>query len=217
MNKKKQFAILGLGRFGASLAMALENMGYEVLCVDLDERVVERLSGTLSRVVSFDIRDAKALAQVGIDSFDTVVITSKNLESSLMATMLCKEQQVPEIIVKAIDERHAEMATRLGATQMIFSERDMARRLAKHLSSPNVLDYIEIDADINVISFYAEEELQGKKLQDTDLRSKYGLNVIAIIRSSETIITPPPSFVFQEGDKVFAVGSSAALAKFENK
>ena len=217
MNRKKQFAILGLGRFGASLAMALENMGYEVLCVDLDERVVERLSGTLSRVVSFDIRDAKALAQVGIDSFDTVVITSKNLESSLMATMLCKEQQVPEIIVKAIDERHAEMATRLGATQMIFSERDMARRLAKHLSSPNVLDYIEIDADINVISFYAEEELQGKKLQDTDLRSKYGLNVIAIIRSSETIITPPPSFVFQEGDKVFAVGSSAALAKFENK
>lgn len=217
MNKKKQFAILGLGRFGASLAIALENMGYEVLCVDLDERVVERLSGTLSRVVSFDIRDAKALAQVGIDSFDTVVITSKNLESSLMATMLCKEQQVPEIIVKAIDERHAEMATRLGATQMIFSERDMARRLAKHLSSPNVLDYIEIDADINVISFYAEEELQGKKLQDTDLRSKYGLNVIAIIRISETIITPPPAFVFQEGDKVFAVGSSAALAKFENK
>ena len=217
MNKKKQFAILGLGRFGASLAIALENMGYEVLCVDLDERVVERLSGTLSRVVSFDIRDAKALAQVGIDSFDTVVITSKNLESSLMATMLCKEQQVPEIIVKAIDERHAEMATRLGATQMIFSERDMARRLAKHLSSPNVLDYIEIDADINVISFYAEEELQGKKLQDTDLRSKYGLNVIAIIRSSETIITPPPAFVFQEGDKVFAVGSSVALAKFENK
>ena len=70
MNKKKQFAILGLGRFGASLAIALENMGYEVLCVDLDERVVERLSGTLSRVVSFDIRDAKALAQVGIDSFD---------------------------------------------------------------------------------------------------------------------------------------------------
>ena len=217
MNKKKQFAILGLGRFGASLAIALENMGYEVLCVDLDERVVERLSGTLSRVVSFDIRDAKALAQVGIDSFDTVVITSKNLESSLMATMLCKEQQVPEIIVKAIDERHAEMATRLGATQMIFSERDMARRLAKHLSSPNVLDYIEIDADINVISFYAEEELQGKKLQDTDLRSKYGLNVIAIIRNSETIITPPPTFVFQEGDKVFAVGSSEALAKFENK
>ena len=215
MSRKKQFAILGMGRFGSSLAIALENMGYEVLCVDIDESKVTRLAETVSRVVSFDIRDAKALDQAGIESFDTVVISAKNLESSLMATMLCKERNVPEIIVKAIDERHAEMAKRLGATQMVFSERDMARRVALNLVSTNMMDCIEIDADINIINFYVNAALQGKKLQESNLRSKYGLNVIAIVHDNETVITPPPTYAFSEGDKIFAVGSRTALSRFE--
>ena len=215
MNNKKQFAILGMGRFGTNLAISLEKMGYEVLCVDIDENVVSRLTEYVSRIVSFDIRDAKAFQQIGIESFDTVVITAKNLEASLMATMLCKEHNISEIIVKAIDERHAEMAKRLGATQMIFSERDTARRLAKHLVSPNSLDSIEIEADINIISFYAKDSLQGKMLKDSNLRSEYGLNVIAIIRDNEPVITPLPTFVFKDGDKIFAVGSDKSLIKFE--
>ena len=127
---QKQFAILGLGRFGKNVALTLEEMGYEVLGVDKDETIVADLAEHLTRVVSFDIRDARALDQVGIANFDTVVIASKNLESSLMATMLCKERNISEIVVKAIDERHAKMAERLGATKIIFSERDMARRVA---------------------------------------------------------------------------------------
>jgi len=215
MSKKKQFAILGMGRFGISLGIALEKMGHEVLCVDVDETVVSSLAESVSRIVSFDIRDAKALEQVGIDSFDTVVIATKNLEASLMATMLCKERNIPEIIVKAIDERHAEMAKRLGATLIVFSEREMAQRLAMHLVAPNTRDYIEIDKDIKIINFYAPAGLQGKTLRESDFRAKYNLNVIAVIHEDKTLVTPSPSYVFCEGDKIFAIGSYEVLAKFE--
>ena len=145
VSRKNQFAILGMGRFGISLAVTLEQMGYEVLCVDVDEAVVSKLADQVSRIVSFDIRDSRAFDQAGMENFDTVIIATKNLEASLMATMLCKERNISDIVVKAIDERHAVMAKKMGATQIVFSELEMAKRLALHLVAPNVKDYIEID------------------------------------------------------------------------
>ena len=113
----KNFAVLGLGRFGRNVAITLEELGYNVLGVDKDENIAAEVADKLTKVVSFDVRDAHALREVGISDFDVVIIASKSLEASLMATMLCKEFNVGEIIVKAIDERHAEMAKRLGATK----------------------------------------------------------------------------------------------------
>ena len=215
MTDKKQFAILGLGRFGGSMALTLEKMGYEVLAVDKDESVIANMAEILTHVVSFDIRDARALDQVGISNFDTVVISAANLESSLMATMLCAERNISEIVVKAIDERHAEMAKKLGATKIIFSERDMARRVAMHLVSENAVDYIEIAANISVLSLDAPKKIIGKNLIESNLRSAYNVNIIAIIRNNRTIVTPPPSHIFATGDKIFVIGTQAALSKFE--
>ncbi|WP_297967671.1 TrkA family potassium uptake protein [uncultured Anaerovibrio sp.] len=217
VSRKNQFAILGMGRFGISLAVTLEQMGYEVLCVDVDENLVSKLADQVSRIVSFDIRDSRAFDQAGMESFDTVIISTKNLEASLMATMLCKERNIPDIVVKAIDERHAEMAKKMGATQIVFSELEMAKRLALHLVAPNVKDYIEIDGDIKIINFNVPEELWGKNLVEANLRAQFGLNVIAIIHEGKTLITPPPTYEFHAGDKIFAIGSSEVLAKFKEK
>ena len=217
MNKKKQFAVLGLGRFGKYVALTLEEMGYEVLGVDKDENIVADLAESLTRVVSFDIRDARSLDKVGISNFDTVVIASKNLEASLMATMLCKERNISEIIVKAIDERHAEMAKRLGATKIIFSERDTARRVAKHLVSSRAIDYIELDADMNILTLNAPQKLIGKNLIESNLRSTYNVNIAAIISNGKTIVTPPPKHIFKADDKIFVIGTSVALSKFERE
>ncbi len=217
MANKKQFAIFGLGRFGRNAALTLEEMGYEVLGVDRDENIVADLSESLTRVVSFDIRDAKALDQVGISNFDTVIIASKNLEASLMATMLCKERNIPEIVVKAIDDRHAEMAKRLGATKIIFSERDTARRVVLHLVSSRAVDYIELDADINILSLNVPKKFVGKNLIESNLRSEYNINIIAIISDGQTIVTPPPNRIFTADDKIFVIGTSAALSKFERE
>lgn len=215
MAKEKQFAVLGLGRFGRSVALSLEEAGYDVLGVDRDENIVEELSETLTRVVSFDFRELKALEQVGISKFDTVIIASTNLETSLMATMLCKEKNVPEIIVKAIDERHAEMARKLGATAVVFAERDMARRVAAHLISSNAVDYIDVGADINILSLNVPKNFVGKNLIEANFRSDYNVNIIAITKGNDTTVTPPPDYVFESDDKIFVIGTSAALADFE--
>lgn len=215
MANKKQFAVLGLGRFGRSVAITLEVMGYDVLGVDWDENIVEDLSEDLSHVVSFDIRDEKALTQAGVANCDTVIIASTNLEASLTATMLCKEMDIPEIVVKGIDERHAEMARRLGATKIVFSERDTGRRLAMLLASNNSVDYVDIAGDIKVLSLNVPKNLVGKNLIEANLRAAYNVNVVAVTYKKETIVTPPPHRVFTKDDKIFVIGTPAALAKFE--
>lgn len=211
----KNFAVFGLGRFGRSVALTLEQMGYNVLGVDRDETIAASLTDSLTRVVSFDVRDAKALHEAGIEDFDAVIIASKNLEASLMATMLCKEAGVSEVVVKAIDERHAEMAKRLGATKIIFSERDMARRVALQLVSDYAVDFMTIDANIKVLSLPAPKNLIGKNLIQANLRAAFDVNIIAIISDGKTTVTPPPTHVFAEGDTVFVIGTPAALAEFE--
>lgn len=214
---KKNFAVLGLGRFGRNVALTLENMGYNVLGVDKDETIAAEVAESLTKVVSFDIRDAHSLKEVGIANFDTVVIASKSLETSLMATMLCKEFGVGEIVVKAIDERHAIMAERLGATKIIFSERDTARRLARNLVLGNSADLLEIDRDMGILSINMPRKLLGKNLIETNLRASYNVNVIAIKNGDETIIPPPPTRKFQANDKIFVIGTSETLAKFERE
>ncbi|MBR2733601.1 MAG: TrkA family potassium uptake protein [Selenomonadaceae bacterium] len=215
MADKKQFAVLGLGRFGKNVALTLENMGYEVLGVDRDENVAAELAESLTHVVSFDFRDAHTLDQIGIANFDTVVIASKVLEASLMATMLCSERNVPEIVVKAIDERHAEMAKRLGATKIIFSERDTARRVAAHLVSSNVVDYIELDAELKILKLDVPPKFIGKNLIELNLRAAYDVNIIALISGGKTLVPPPPQHVFATGDEIFVIGTNVALSNFE--
>ena len=214
---KKNFAVLGLGRFGRNVAVTLEEMGYNVLGVDKDENVAAEMAESLTKVVSFDIREMHALKEVGISDFDVVVIASKSLEASLMATMLCKEFNVNEIIVKAIDERHAEMAKRLGATKIIFSERDTARQLARQLVSKNSSDLTEIDTNIGILTLNVPKKFIGKNLIETNLREEYNVNVIAIRSEDKILVPPPPNHVFIVGEKIFVVGTSEALLKFERE
>ncbi len=213
--ERKNFAVLGLGRFGKNVALTLEEMGYNVLGVDKDENVATELAESLTKVVSFDIRDEHALKEVGISEFDVVIIASKSLEASLMATMLCNELNVGEIIVKAIDERHAKMAERLGASRVIFSERDTARRLARSLTAKNIEELSEIDDNIRIIRVKVPEKLVGKNLINSKLRSDYGLNAIAIQSGKEMIISP--SYVFKAEDKIYLIGTNESLLKFERE
>ena len=134
-----------------------------------------------------------------------------------MATMLCKEFNVNEIIVKAIDERHAEMAKRLGATKIIFSERDTARQLARQLVSKNSSDLTEIDTNIGILTLNVPKKFIGKNLIETNLREEYNVNVIAIRSEDKILVPPPPNHVFIVGEKIFVVGTSEALLKFERE
>ena len=132
-----------------------------------------------------------------------------------MATMLCKEFKVGEIIVKAIDERHAKMAKELGATELIFSERDTARQLARKLATKNSSDLKEIDDDIGILSLKVPQKLIGKNLIETNLRKVYNVNVVAIRSGNEMLVPPPPKHIFSADEKIFVIGTNDTLAKFE--
>ena len=132
-----------------------------------------------------------------------------------MATMLCKEMNVAEIVVKGIDERHAEMARRLGATQIIFSERDTARRVALNLVTTHAVDCISVDADINILSLTVPRQFVGKNLIEANLRADFGVNIVAVVNREESLIPPPPKRPFAADDKIFVIGTVTALEKFE--
>ena len=213
--KKKQFIVLGLGRFGRSVATTLHEMGYTVLGIDRDEAIVQSTAKSLTNVMQLNIGDSDGLAEVDVGQFDAAVIAVKELESSLMCTMLCQEAGVQEIIVKAINERHAKMAEKLGASRIIFSERDMGRRVAHRLALRNVLDYIELDSSIHMVTMKVSQKFVGRTLMAIDLRKNYQLNVIAIRHQGEDIFPPDPHYVFALGDEMVMAGRMDSIKRLE--
>ena len=209
--EKRQFIVLGLGRFGRSVAVTLHEMGHMVLGIDRAEAVVQSMSGILTHVMQLDICDADALAEVDVSRFDAAVIAVKDLESSLMCTMLCHEAGVPEILVKANSERHGKMAEKLGASQSIFSERDTGRRVARRLSLTNVLDYFELDDSIHLVTMMAPQQFVGKNLIEIDLRGRYHLNVIAVRNHGEIALPPNPHHIFTAEDQLVLIGRMESI------
>lgn len=212
--RKQQFIVLGLGKFGRSVARTLHDMGHMVLCADQDEATVQRMSESVPHVMQLDIRDASALREIDIAQFDAAVIAVGDLESSLMCTMLCQEMGIKQIIVKAINERHGRMAEKLGATLLVFSERDTGRQIAHRLSLSHALNYIEIDKDIHIATLQAPKGILGKTLIEIDLRKNSNLNVIAVRSQDRTTLPPDPHYAFEEKDQLIVIGHQEDIAKF---
>jgi trk system potassium uptake protein TrkA len=214
MNTKKQFVIFGLGRFGRSVALTLDDLGFEVLGVDNDEAVVQSLADSLTHVVATDITDEKALRSLGVGNFDTAVIAVGDLGSSLMCAMLCKDLGVKQIVVKAIDEHHGKMAEKLGADKVVYSEQDMGFRVAHNLVSNNIVDYIELSDDISLVSVKVPASAVGKNLIEANFRHLYNVNVVAIRKGKETRINPDPKIALEADDEIFVIGEADAVKKF---
>lgn len=212
--KKQQFIVLGLGKFGISLARTLHDLGHMVLCVDRDEATVQRMSETVPHVMQLDVRDAGALKEIDIAQFDAAVIAVGDLESSLMCTMLCQEMGIKRIIVKAINERHGRMAEKLGATLLVFSERDTGRQIAHRLALSHALNYIELDDNIHIVTLQVPNSFLGKNLIEINLRENYNLNVIAVRSQDRTTLPPDPHYAFKKDDQFIVIGRQEDIAKF---
>lgn len=215
MDNKKQFIVFGLGRFGRSVALTLQELGLDVLGVDNDEAVVQSLSDQLTHVVSTDITDEKSLRALGTGNFDTAVIAVGDLGPSLMCTMLCKELGVKQVVVKAIDQHHDKMVRKLGADRVVHSEKDMGCRVAHNLVSNNIVDYIELSDDINIISLKVPAAVVGKNLIEANFRKRYQVNIVAIRHGSEVTVNPEPTTVLVKDDELIVIGVAATIKKFE--
>lgn len=212
----KQFVIIGLGRFGSSIAKTLYSLGNDVLVIDKDEDVVQEIADSVTHAVQLDATDENALRSLGIRNFDVAVVTiGDNIQSSIMATLLVKELGVKYIIAKGHSDLHAKVLYKIGADRVILPEKDMGIRVAHNLVSANILDYIELSEDYSVMEIQVLKEWAGKSLKELKLRSKYGINVMAIKRGDEVNLSPAADDIIEENDIIVAIGSAEDLNKLE--
>jgi len=216
--RTEQFAVIGLGRFGSSLAKELIDLGHEVLGVDKDEEVVDAMNGKLTHVVVADATDVDTLRSLGIRNFDCgVVAIGDDIQTSVLATIQLKELGVKKVVAKAITELHGRVLERIGVDRVIFPERDMGIRVAHQLVSPNLLDYIELSKDYSIAELTVPSCLDGVSLKELSPRSRFGCSIVAINKKEGVIVVPTAEQVLSEKDIMVIIGTNEQIDAFEER
>ncbi|MED4585171.1 TrkA family potassium uptake protein [Brevibacillus choshinensis] len=214
----KQFAIIGMGRFGSSVARTLYEMDYEVMGIDENEERINENIQFVTHAVAADSTDERALKEIGIRNFDVVVVAiGVDIQASILTVLTLKELGVKKIVAKAQNERHGQVLYKVGADRVVFPERDMGVRVAHNLISANVLDFIELADDYSVAEVVVSSKFVGKNLRQLDIRKNYEVNVIAIKSGDKFNIAPSPEEVIQYGDVLVVIGNNKDLKAFEER
>ncbi len=204
-----RYCIIGLGNFGFHVARTLYEDGHEVVAIDQDREKVQRIQEYASYVIQGDAASKEFLSGQGIGEMDAVVVsTGERSHLSTLITLYLKELKVPRILVKALDEDHGRILEKVGATDIIFPEKDMAVRAARSLSSPNVLEYIPLAEDYSISEIGPPQHFIGKTLIDLDLRRKFNVTIIGIkdVITDVFVAVPPPTYVIKDSDLLIFIG-----------
>ncbi|WP_017753550.1 potassium channel family protein [Calidifontibacillus oryziterrae] len=213
---KKEFAVIGLGRFGGSICRTLAQEGMEVLAIDINEDRVHEFSNIVSHAVVADTTDESVLKGLGIRNFDHVIVAiGDNIQSSILTTLILKELGVGKITVKAQNDYHEKVLLKIGADHVVHPERDMGKRIANNMISNNVLDYLELSDEHSIVELMASSKMYGKTLIDLDIRAKYGCNIVAIKRSNDIIVSPLAMEAIKEGDILIVIGADMNIDRLE--
>lgn len=214
--KKNQYAVIGLGRFGSSLAKELTKLGLEVLGIDKHEEKVEAMSGILTHTVVANCIDEETLKSLGIRNFDCVVVAiGDDIQASILAAILLKDLGVKTVVAKALSELHGKVLQKIGVDRVIFPERDMGIRVAHQLVSPNLLDYIELSKDYTIAELAVTAKIAGSTLKQLNTRARYGCSVVAINRNDGVVIAPTADDVVGEKDIMVVIGTNEQIEEFE--
>lgn len=213
----KQYVVIGMGRFGNSIATCLASLGKDVLAVDTDENRIAEIAPHVTHAVQADSTDEKALKALGIQHFDVAIVSiGGNIQASILVTMLCKELGVKYVLAKAQNELHGKVLYKTGADKVVFPERDMGIRVAHNLAASNVLDYMEVAGDLRIVDIMAIEDWTNKSLVELDFRQSYGVNVLAIKhKDKEMNTTPLATDIIRKDDSLIVVGKKEAIEKLE--
>lgn len=206
------YAVVGLGRFGAEVARQLHSLGCEVLAMDTSSELVQQVAQDVTHAVVADGQDKEVLKALGVRNMDCAIVAiGGDLAASVLVTMNMKELGVPYIVCKAHDETHRRVLEKLGADRVVIPEKENAARLARGLSSPNVLDYIELSEDYGIVEVPAPRIWCGKTLKELNIRAKLGVNILAVRRNGKINVAPAADFQIESGDVMVILGDSAAL------
>ena len=213
---KKQFVVIGLGRFGSSIATTLYSLGNDVLVIDKNEDLIQDIASEVTHAVQADATDENALKALGIRNFDVAIISiGGDIQSSVMATLILRELGVKYIIAKGNGELHAKVLYKIGADRVVLPEKDMGVRVAHNIIFSSILDYIELSSDYSIMEVKAFKDWVGKDLKSLDLRKKYGINVIAIKTGEKINLNPAADDKVCKDNVIVAIGSKEALTSLE--
>jgi trk system potassium uptake protein TrkA len=214
-NEHNEFAVIGLGRFGTSVALTLVERGYTVLGIDSDMRVVQGLADEITQTVSLDATDEDALRSVDIQLYPTVIVSIGNdFESKLLATLALKSLGVQRVICIASNERERTVLLKLGADQVVMPEIDSGRNLALGLALPTLLGHLPLGRGYSIGEVQTPDSFVGRAVRDTDMRASFGLTLVAIRRGEDLMISPGADMVFARGDHLLVLGKIADVSRF---
>ncbi|MGB9715310.1 MAG: potassium channel family protein [Thermodesulfovibrionales bacterium] len=219
---KKQIAVIGLGRFGYSVAKTLSESGAEIIAIDREEEKVKAVSDFVTYAVQLDAMDEKALRSVGVQNVDTAIVSiGEKIEASILVVMILKEMGIKNIIAKAVTPLHGRVLENIGVQRVVYPERDMAVRIAHSLTRPKILEELELSQEYSIVELPVPNDFIGKSVKDIQLRTRYGVNLIAIkrkvIEKEKTKevwnVNPLPTDKMEEGDILVLIGSNENLSK----
>lgn len=216
--KKKSIAVIGLGRFGSALAVELFRRGQEVLGIDGREDQVQEMANQVTRAVAGDARDESVLRAVGITEFDHVIVAVGEVESSAIIALTLKEMGVKHLVCKASSLLHAKLLEKIGVDRVIQPEWEMGAKMARSLSSANLLDYVELAPGCSLVEMHTPAGWCGKTLGELNVRSRYGVNLVALKRcdSQQMTLALGAGSRLEQGDVLVMLGSDADLTRVEN-
>ncbi len=208
----KQFAVIGLGRFGGRVAAGLYQYGAEVVAIDTDPAKVEDIKGSVSTAICMDAADEQELTQLNVPEFDAIVVAiGRDIEASILITALLRQLGARVVIARASTNLQARILDLVGATGVIYPEEDIAARLVRSIISPHVVDHIELEGDIDFALVKAPRSFVGKSLLELEIRQRHGVTVVAVRRmgaaKDEPAQVPSADYVVRDGDLLYVVGS----------
>ena len=215
--KNKTIAVIGLGRFGTTIAKMLASMNHEVLGVDIDPDIVQKISPFVTHAIVADTTDEEAIKALALSQFDMVIVAiGGNLQANLMTSMLLKEMNITKVVAKAENSLQGKMLQKIGVDQVIYPEYDMALRLVQSLIREHVMDYLQLSKNISLIEINMPSFMVGTCLKESKLREKYNLNAVGVRRKSGLEVPPDPTAILSEEDKLLVIGNNSDLDALTN-
>jgi trk system potassium uptake protein TrkA len=208
----RQVAVIGLGRFGSSVARTLMQSGCEVLAVDADAERVKALVDEVTEAVQADVLNDTALKSLGLRNFEAVVVAiGQEVKASILVTVMLKEMGVRKVVAKAQDDLHGKVLQKVGADIVVFPERDMGVRLAHTLLSRSIIDEIQLSSEYSIFELQVPARFLDRNLKDLQLRQRFGLTILAVRRGEQVVISPDAAFVLEPADILVALGQPERL------
>jgi trk system potassium uptake protein TrkA len=218
VSQKQQVAVLGLGRFGQAVARELTRLGHDVLAVDSSEKLVQELADEVTHAVEADVTDADALRELGLGDFDTAIVAiSSHLETSILATVLLRQLGVKRIVAKAANALHGSILEQVGASRVVYPERETGYRVAHSFAASGVQDYLDVGPGYGIARVRIPSGWGGKSLGELDLQGSCGLTALALYRDGSVTLNPHASETLRAGDALIVAGLDEDLERLPSE